>query len=182
MTFCPLYATLPVNYLRLGNYKIMHTVRIGSVFKVKSSGGNRYFQFVGRDDGLMGSDVIAVFEGTHNTELPTETITKLAVEFFSHTYPQAGMPEFWEFVGSTEPVSMEEARFADVDMARESRDPAEGDSKFWQIWRPGGARELLGEFNNLPPGTELGALFPPEAMHRRITSGKYGQAFYGHSF
>jgi hypothetical protein len=154
----------------------------GDVFEVKTKKGFRYFQLVDKDKPSLNSDVIAVFDGEFSKKKSPDFAVKSNVDFFALTLVNEGIEEYWVKVGNTDVVDISTAIFKDVDYEKDPRQPSEGSSDHWKIRSVNTNWEYVGKERNVPKNAELGLIFNPESIYRRIASGGYGQTYFGHTY
>ena len=153
--------------------------RKGDLFEVRFKSCYRYFQLVDYDLTELNSDVIAVFEGSYSKAQVLSEILARKIDFFTHTTVRAGVPQFWRKVGTAQPIDSSSAIFKGVDGEKDDRQPSEGKSGHWQIRRIGKDWRYVGKEDKVPLNAELGLIFNPEAIYKKITVGKYGQIYHG---
>ncbi len=158
------------------------TRRKGDLFEVRLTSHYWYFQLVDYDMTQLNSDVIAVFKGEYTRPQETTKIITQDVDFFTHTTVRAGVPEFWRKVGTAQPVDTSSAIFRGVDYKKDGRQPSAGKSNQWVIWTIGNDWQYVGKEEKVPLNAELGPVFNPGAIYKKITEGKYGQIYYGGNY
>ena len=155
--------------------------RKGDLFEVRKNNSYRYFQLVTYDMTDLNSDVIAVFKGKYSKPQDPSNITTQAVDFFTHiTAVRFGVPEFWRKVGTAQPVDFSSAIFKLVDYVKDGRrQPSAGKSNHWVVWTIDNDWEYVGKGEKVPLNAELGLVFDPGSIYKKITEGKYGGVYHG---
>jgi hypothetical protein len=153
--------------------------KLGDIFEVHSDREYRYFQFCALDLTQLNSDVVAVFAGIFTESQEPEAVKELPIEFFLHTTVRAGVPDYWERIGTAAPVESSDAVFKDVDGDRDDRQPFEGMSEHWKVWHINEDFQYVGPYEKIPEGAELGWVFSPKNAATRILKGRYEGTYFG---
>jgi hypothetical protein len=149
--------------------------KIGDVYELSGYGSEAYFfQHFGNDETMLGSDVIRVFQGSHNSgeSIDLLRIVNSPVLTHLHTTLRFGVKDgSWKRIGHAEVApGANECLFR---MSSDYGSPAVRISREWYVWR---MNEPLRYVGPLPPEyqtAELGVVFSTMAIRNRVVTGNF---------
>lgn len=153
----------------------------GHIFKVKlNDGGIRYFQYMGKDISELNGDVIAIFKKHYTEEISNkDEIIQDEIECFMHTSILAGIRlQLWECVFKA-PVIISESNI----IFRSSQDIGvhprqQFISHRWVIWSMNDERKFVGTLPEEYYNANIGGIYAPIHVIRRLETGKDPNKFY----
>jgi hypothetical protein len=150
-------------------------MRIGDVYRVDLGGAEvGYFQYIGDDSTQLHANVIRVFSGRYNKDVPPEDLAVLAqadVAFHCHVVLSLGKKlGAWLQIGWTPVVAGPPVVFR---ASRDFGDPKVKVSRDWYVWTVGSPTKLVGSLPEEFRAAEIGVVKPPNEVIERMRTGKY---------
>jgi hypothetical protein len=154
--------------------------RVGDVFSVDVNKHNkRYFQFIGRDETQLNSDVIRVFAERYPLRMNPDLrdVVSGEIDFHVHVVVARGVKErLWKKVGHL-PVS--NAAGALFRGSKDHGDPKIKVSKKWYVWEINEPFVYVGELKEQYRLADIGMVIRPAGVVHRMCTGDYDFVYPG---
>lgn len=148
-------------------------LKIGDVFAIECPQGIRCFQYLGKDETQMSSDVIAAFTPVFSTtDLPElKFLVRSEVGFYAHCIIKFGLKlSAWRKLGNT-PVHAD-ASTVQFRASSDYGNKAVSRSLAWWIWRMNEPQRFVGRLEGQNQRAFIGIVFTPLDISRWACSGK----------
>ena len=150
-------------------------LKIGDLFSVTVGGsGKRFFQYVANDTTQLNSSVIRVFEGLYRSDeiFDLKDIVTKKVDFHAHVFLRNGIKlGFWEKIGNIAEIGKTKVLFR---CTNDIGNPKVTLSERWFVWKINEPTIQIGPLTDEYRRAELGLVFSPVDIIRRIKTGGYG--------
>lgn len=161
----------------------------GDIFKATfENGKSRYMQYILDDPCQLNSNVVRIFNfiGDKDVEYPLNEIISSNADFYTHVIVKWGLEYgFWTKIGNY-PIENEfqPPKFRDVfdlDIEVIENKIQYHKTNKWQIWQAGNpfsSRKNIGFLTNEYKKTELGIIFSPGNVYKRMQDGSFLEDYY----
>ena len=153
---------------------------VGDLFQVGvDDKTNRLFQYICDDSTQLGSQVVRVFETSHEigSDPNISEVLQGDVLFHSHVFLKLGVKlGFWAKIGTADVDRKREVLFRD---SSDYGNPDIAVSKNWFVWKINGDQRYVGALSPEFESAEIGVVVPPDSLVHRIRHGSYDFAYPG---
>ncbi|KGM38546.1 hypothetical protein JY96_21725 [Aquabacterium sp. NJ1] len=154
--------------------------RIGDLYMVDLGNGQmRVFHHLLNDFTQLGGNVVRIFKAPIpiSDKIDLSSIVSSEVDFHAHTFCAVGVKlGLWKKIGHSKAGAPVTTWF------RDSLDYGKPDVKVsqdWVVWRVNEARKHIGPLEGQYINADIGVIFSPITLHKRLTDREYQFAYPG---
>lgn len=145
----------------------------GKLFSVNTQNGLKFFQYLGDDATQLGSNLIAVFNGTFRgmEDASPAAIKASGVAFYAHVLLKLGLKlDVWKPHSDADVISFTDVWFRD---SPDYGNPAIKETGTWWLWRANQKRVTIHGRSDDLVNSHVGVVVTPGDVVKRMESGVY---------